>query len=174
VITDQVFIDALGAALKRQKLTASKRRIVIAYALTEPKERRNELIEVAEDVARQVQEATKATKKIKSEFEEQCDFVKWFKAGYPGVVIMSIRNGGSRTPRERVDQMREGLHPGAADLFIPAWKLWIEFKRVKGGILSEEQAIFRDYVRNNGYAWILADGCEAGKTQIIAFYENKA
>ena len=65
---------------------------------------------------------------------------------YPGIVIMSIRNGGSRSPAERVEQIMEGLHPGATDIYIPEWHCWIEFKKIKGGVLSEKQEIFRDYV----------------------------
>jgi len=170
MITDDVFIDALEAAFKKQKMKASDRKKAIACAMREPIEDRNEIVEFEEETARRYQISIKAAKKVKSEFEEQCEFVKWFKETYPGVMIMSIRNGGSRTPRERVDQLREGLHPGAADLFIPAWKLWIEFKRVKGGVLSVGQMKFRDYVRSNGYGWILAEGCEEGKMQIAVFY----
>jgi hypothetical protein len=86
---------------------------------------------------------------------------------------MWIRNGGSRTPRERADQIREGLHPGAADLYIPAWHLWIEFKKVKGGVVSKEQEAFAEYVRNTcGDYYFLAEGFEQGKLKILAFVEN--
>jgi hypothetical protein len=64
----------------------------------------------------------------------------------------------------------EGLHPGAADLFIPAWHLWIEFKKVKGGVLSEEQGKFADYVCNHNYGWFMAKGFEHGKAQISTLY----
>jgi hypothetical protein len=100
--------------------------------------------------------------------------VHWFKKTYPGVVIMSIRNGGYRTPRERADQIREGLHPGVADLYIPAKKIWIEFKKTKGGILSEEQKIFRAYVCDVCCDnWMLAEGFEDGKVKIMELIRNK-
>ncbi|MDD3644377.1 MAG: hypothetical protein PHR19_02495 [Bacteroidales bacterium] len=168
-ISDQVFKDALDAAYKAQGMTKAQRNVFIFTDMMEPMIKRNEIIEIQEERAIDHQAAKKASKKVRSEFEEQCEFVHWFKKTYPGVVIMSIRNGGSRSPRERVDQIREGLHPGAADLFIPAWMLWIEFKRVKGGVLSEEQKDFKDYVCNNNYCWLLAEGFESGKEQVENF-----
>ena len=167
MISDQFFKDALDVALKAQGLKISDRKRVIAYAMNEPREKRNTMLDNAEQVSREHQASKKASKKVRSEFEEQCEFVHWFKKTYPGVVIMSIRNGGSRTPRERADQIREGLHPGAADLYIPAWHLWIEFKKVKGGVVSEEQEKFMTYVLQEcGDDWMLAEGFEIAKMKL--------
>jgi len=107
-----------------------------------------------------------------TEFKEQCDFVAWFRDAYPGVVIMSIRNGGSRSPKESRDQMLEGLYPGAADLFIPAWLCWIEFKRVKGSVLSDHQKAFKAYVESIGQTYLLAYGFEDGKHVLNTFIES--
>jgi hypothetical protein len=48
--------------------------------------------------------------------------------------------------------------------------LWIEFKRVKGGVLSEQQQEFAKYVieKCNDY-WMLAEGFEDGKRKLIGF-----
>ena len=173
MISDEVFKDALEVAYKAQGIKVKERKEMIKNMLQINTKRRDSLIDYEENLARTHQATKKSSKKVRSEFEEQCEFVHWFKKTYPGVVIMSIRNGGSRTPRERADQIREGLHPGAADLFIPAWRLWIEFKKVKGGIVSKEQEKFADYVRNtcNDY-YFLAEGCEQGKLKILAFAGN--
>jgi hypothetical protein len=173
MISDQTFKYDLDVALKGQGYRIKERKEIIKQYFICDKNLRNGILDIEEEKAREHQKTKKASKKIRSEFEEQCEFVHWFKKTYPGVVIMSIRNGGSRTPRERADQIREGLHPGAADLFIPAWRLWIEFKKVKGGIVSKEQEKFADYVRNtcNDY-YFLAEGCEQGKLKILAFVEN--
>ena len=173
-ISDQVFKDALEVAYKAQGMNIKERRELIKLqCVAGNKEFRNAVLDIEEEKAREHQASKKASKKVRSEFEEQCEFVHWFKKTYPGVVIMSIRNGGYRTPRERSDQMREGLHPGAADLYIPAWHLWIEFKRVNGGVLSEEQKEFANYVSNEcGDIWFMAEGFEEGKKMIYGF-KNK-
>ena len=106
---------------------------------------------------------------IPSEFNEQCQFVAWFKKTYPGVVIMSIRNGGYRTPKERTEHLLEGLHPGAADLFIPAWLCWIEMKRVKGGVQSDNQKEFEAYIESIGQTYLLCEGFEIAKKKIVNF-----
>jgi hypothetical protein len=172
-ISDQVFKDAFEVALKAQGINKKDREKIIYSSQHIPVDFRDRVLDIEEKRAREYQAEKKASKKVRSEFEEQCEFVHWFKKTYPGVVIMSIRNGGYRTPRERADQMREGLHPGAADLYIPAWHLWIEFKKVKGGVLSEEQREFAKYVRITCKDFlVLAEGCEQGKLKILEFVEN--
>jgi hypothetical protein len=70
--------------------------------------------------------------------------------------------------------MREGLHPGAADLYVPEWHLWIEFKKVKGGVVSREQLDFAAYVMNKCHdSWFIAEGFELGKAKLLEFVENK-
>lgn len=172
MIEDNVFRDALDVALKGQGVKVKERREKIASYMFASKESRNHILDVEESFTRKHQAAKKASKRSPSEFEEQCNFVHWFRKTYPGVVIMSIRNGGSRTPRERVDQMREGLHPGAADLYVPEWHLWVEFKKAKGGVLSDEQEKFAIYVTLEcGDFWMLAEGFEMGKRKILEFSE---
>jgi hypothetical protein len=173
MISDEVFREALDVALKGQGFKIKERESLIKGYLMEKVENRNAILDFEERFARQHQAAKKASKRSPSEFEEQCAFVHWFKKTYPGTVIMSIRNGGSRTPRERVDQMREGLHPGAADLYVPEWHLWIEFKRVKGGVLSDEQKEFNIYVTYTCRdTWMLAEGCEDGKKKVLTFFNQ--
>ena len=173
MISDEVFRDALDVAYKAQGINKKDREIHINEMMAYPRGNRDFYIEEVELAARQHQTEKKASKRSPSEFEEQCAFVHWFKKTYPGTVIMSIRNGGSRTPRERVDQMREGLHPGAADLYVPEWHLWIEFKRVKGGVLSDEQKEFNIYVTYTCRdTWMLAEGCEDGKKKVLTFFNQ--
>lgn len=112
--------------------------------------------------------------RIPKEKKEQKDFVAWFKKNHPSVKIMMIRNDGYRTPREKVEQKEMGLLSGAADLYIPEWHLWIEMKRIKGSRLSEEQANFRDYVRNEcGDNWMMPKGCEDAIQLIQWFIDGR-
>lgn len=173
MIRDEVFKEELNLALKRQGIKIKDRNEIIKIALNYDVSLRDEILNDEEALAKAKELQEKQSKKIKSEFEEQCDFVEWFKKTYPDVVIMSIRNHGSRTPRERVDQIREGLHSGAADIYIPVWHLWIEFKKSKGGILSDQQEKFRDYVVIEcADSWVLAEGFEDGKNKIEEFYKK--
>jgi len=161
MISEEVFRQNLDAALKQQGILKKERNEKIAVYLQLDDDMWDSILDTEEDKARHIVAGKKKEKHVPSEFYEQSTFVSWFKNKYPGVVIMSIRNGGKRTVSERIEQMMEGLHPGAADLYIPKWHTWIEFKRVKGGILSDKQKEFRDYVINEcGDKWFLAEGHE--------------
>jgi len=166
MISDELFTDELNILLTRRKIKAKDRRAIIKYYLEILDLDRDKTLDLEEATTRIFVKTIKEKKAIPSEFTEQCNFVKWFKSEYPHIVIMSIRNGGHRNPRERTEQLMEGLHPGAADLYIPVWKMWIEFKRIKGGVLSEKQEEFRDYVLGIGDKWMLAIGCEDGKNKL--------
>ena len=98
----------------------------------------------------------KAQKTQKTEHQEQSEFVRRFRARYPGYVIFAIPNGGSRggergsaaiTGRLLKD---EGVTPGVPDLFIPALRAFIEMKK-KGGTLSAAQSKMLYKLASDGY-----------------------
>ena len=76
---------------------------------------------------------------IPTEHAEQVTFVQWFRLQYPGVLIFAIPNGGLRHKRVAEKLVAEGVAKGIPDLYIPAWHLWVEMKRTKGGSLSPDQ-----------------------------------
>jgi hypothetical protein len=172
MISDTVFKDSLEVALKAQGLKIVDRKRVITYAMNEPIEKRNTMLDNAEQVARENQAAKKVSKKVRSEFEEQASLVHWFRKTYPDVWIYANRNGGSRSQREKVDQIREGVLAGVADLFVPGFKLYIEMKKTKGGVTSDAQIAFREHVKQFGYSWILAEGFEDAKEKILIFIDG--
>lgn len=175
MISDDVLRTELNASLKKQKIKIKDRNELIKLALCEPIDDRDALLEKEDLKARKFIQRAKDKKNVPSEFKEQCEFVSWFKVKFPNIVIMSIRNGGYRTASERVEQIMEGLHAGAADLYIPEWHCWVEFKKKKGGILSEKQEKFRDYVIDVcGDSWFLALGFEDGKEKILKHIEDNA
>jgi hypothetical protein len=108
----------------------------------------------------------KQPKKIPTEHEEQVAFVTWFRLNYPDVRIIAIPNGGARHPKTAADLKAEGVSPGVPDLFVPAWSLWIEMKRRKGGHLSKEQTDWIAYLRVCGYNCIVARGAEDAIEQL--------
>ena len=104
---------------------------------------------------------------MNSEHIEQRNLVQWFRRRYPGVRIFAIPNGGTRSRSQGAKLKMEGVSPGVPDLFIPAWNLWIEMKREKGGHLSAPQKDWKKYIESIGGGFILGNGFEDAKAKII-------
>jgi rhodanese-related sulfurtransferase len=107
---------------------------------------------------------------VLSEHLEQREFVSWFRKTYSGVRIFAIPNGGYRSLAAASRLKAEGVSAGVPDLFIPAWRVWIEMKRADGGALSEKQKDWRGYLKFCGYIVIVAHGKKAAQDEIIALH----
>jgi hypothetical protein len=105
--------------------------------------------------------------KVPSEHVEQALLVQWFRRTYPNVLIFAIPNGGARSRATAGRLKVEGVVPGIPDLFCPEWKLWVEMKRTKGGVVSAEQRAMIDYLQSVGYRAIVCKGAEDAKAQIM-------
>lgn len=172
-ISEETFRMALDNAMKKQNITSKERGKRIGELLVcTPIEARDGVIDIEEGNAI-AHEQERRKPSIPSEFTEQCNFVNWFRHTYPGVILMSIRNGGYRQESERQSQMLEGLYPGVADLFCPEFNLWIEFKKIKNYVWKPEQKQFKEDIESIGHKYILAIGCDNGKDQIIPFIGRK-
>ena len=110
--------------------------------------------------------------RIPTEHEEQREVVKWFRRKYGPVRIFAIPNGGFRSRATAARLKAEGVSPGVPDLFVPAHNLWIEMKRVKGGVVSPEQKDWIAYLEGVNYWCIVGKGAEDAKTKILAFKEQ--
>lgn len=66
-------------------------------------------------------------------------FVDWVHETYPNLLIYAIPNGGHSSEGMRTKLKAEGMLHGMPDLHIPELNLWIEMKRVKGGVVSQYQ-----------------------------------
>lgn len=97
---------------------------------------------------------------VPSEDREQMLFVQWFRRTYPGVRIFHIPNGGNRGIREASKFKALGVSAGVPDLFVPAWALWIEMKRQKGGTVSKEQKEWHAYLLEIGHKVLIGKGFE--------------
>jgi len=106
---------------------------------------------------------------MKTEHEEQRELVKWFRQTYPLTLIFAIPNGGARSPATASRLKAEGVIKGVPDLFIPAWELWVEMKRTKGGGTSHEQDLMHLYLSSVGYKVIVPKGFEDAQKQIEDF-----
>ena len=106
---------------------------------------------------------------LPTEHEEQRDLVRWFRRKYGPVRIFAIPNGGYRSMTAAAKFKAEGVSAGIPDLFVPAWRLWVEMKRQKGGRVSPEQADWIEYLEGVGFTCIICPGSENAQAQIEAF-----
>ena len=107
------------------------------------------------------------TKKSPFESEEQIGFVRWFEITFPDVRMFHIPNGGHRAMSVAKKMKAEGVKAGVPDLFIPAWRIWIEMKRTEGGKLLKEQENWAEYLRGCGYVVIIAKGARDASLQLL-------
>lgn len=98
------------------------------------------------------------TKSGPTEHAEQLTFVSEFERRYPDVRIFAIPNGGHRHKAVAAKMKQEGQKRGVPDLYVPAWNLWIEMKRQKGGRLSEHQKDWIEYLKSIGHEVIVGSG----------------
>lgn len=109
---------------------------------------------------------TLSASNMPSEHIEQVTFVNEFEKLWPGVRIFAIPNGGFRHKATADKLKAEGVKAGIPDLFIPAWNVWIEMKRQKGGSVSKEQKDWHAYLRSVGHTVIIAKGWVDGINQL--------
>lgn len=109
------------------------------------------------------------TEKLPTEHQEQREFVSWFRKTYPGVRIFAIPNGGRRSKTEALRLKLEGVSPGVPDLFVPAWSLWVEMKRQKGGRVDPDQKDWHSYLVGIGDNVIICKGCQDAIDQVSDF-----
>jgi hypothetical protein len=170
MIDDDTFRIELDRHMKACGLKKAERSVCINNAMMDDPSSRNDLLD---DWKAQAHEA-KATARIPTEAEEQKAFVEWFRKTYPNDEIILIRNDGSRTPAEKVEQMAMGLCPGASDLFIPRWGIWLEMKRTKGSVWGEKQKDFCEYVLSLevNYRYIVGYGFDDAKAKVLAIIND--
>lgn len=106
---------------------------------------------------------------VPTEHFEQREFVMWFRKTFTTTKIFAIPNGGKRGKAEAMRLLAEGVSAGVPDLYVPAWRLWIEMKRKEGGRLSQEQKDWRDYLLGIGDSWIVAKGRDDAVRQVLEF-----
>jgi len=117
---------------------------------------------------------TSALKISPSEHSEQVGFINWFRSQYPEILIFAIPNGEKRAISVAKRLKAEGVVRGVPDLFIPAWNLWVEMKRVSGGRLSTDQKQMISYLENIGHTVIVGKGATDASQHIRKFMEKNA
>jgi len=107
-----------------------------------------------------------ASERIPTEHEEQRELVKWFRQSFGGVRIFAIPNGGARSITTAAKLKVEGVSAGVPDLYVPEWKLWIEMKRTKGGVVDKNQKDWHEYLTAIGDRVIVCRGADEAKRMI--------
>lgn len=103
---------------------------------------------------------------MKTEHEEQREFVQWMRQTHPGVRIYAIPNGGHRGASQGARLKAEGVTRGVPDLHVPALRLWIEMKRADGGTVGKEQHDWHEYLRGIGDHVVVTRGAEEAKNTV--------
>lgn len=113
---------------------------------------------------------------IPLEEEEQREVCRWLDEEYPGIKYFSVPNGGKRSAREGAAFKKTGVKAGVPDLCFPIARgcchgFYLEMKRIKGSRVEEDQAIWLDFLRGQGYATYVALGAEKAKEMILKYWE---
>jgi hypothetical protein len=116
---------------------------------------------------------TLPTHRVPTEHEEQRDFVRWWRQhpALGSILIYAIPNGGGRSKAQAAKLKSEGVTAGMPDLHIPELRLWLEFKRQKGGKVSPEQEEIHAVLRKFDTVFV-CKGSEDAKKQVLSFLQN--
>lgn len=112
-----------------------------------------------------------------SEYDEQKIFVKWLRDNK--IKCSSSGNGFSLNTKDNVMYMAKlkasGLSVGFPDLevFIGNGKsLYVEMKRKKGGVVSEAQKKWIDWLNDNGYSAKVCKGADEAIEYVKGFLDD--
>ena len=109
---------------------------------------------------------------MKTEHEEQRELIQWFRQKFDAR-IFAIPNGGQRSRTTGGKLKAEGVSAGVPDLYIPAWRVWIEMKRVKGGRLAPAQKDWVAYLESIGDTVIVGNGFMDAQNKITLMCKIK-
>jgi hypothetical protein len=107
--------------------------------------------------------------KCATELVEQILFATWLDK--MGLKYYAVPNGGWRTMSEGLKFKRSGVKSGVPDVCIPLpvepyHGLYIELKRVKGGVVSETQKEWIEYLNSVGYRAVVCKGFAAARLEV--------
>ncbi len=116
-----------------------------------------------------------SSKCIPLESEEQEALVEWLNI--KKILHFAIPNGGYRTLLEAKALKRQGVVPGVPDLFIPVARkgflgLFIELKRVKGGVITVPQSLMLKRLNFEGYKAIVCYGSYQAMVEIEEYFSD--
>lgn len=92
--------------------------------------------------------------------------------------LFAIPNGGSRDIREATKLKATGVKRGVPDICLPVkrgqWSgLWIELKKNKKAVTSDEQKEYIAFLKSQGYGAMVCYGWEEARNMLIKYLEIK-
>lgn len=108
------------------------------------------------------------------EDEEQAEVCRWLDEEHPEIKYFSVPNG-ARTAMKTAKKLKAtGLKSGVPDLVFPIPRggfhgYYQEMKRRKGGVVSDEQNLWIEFLRRKGYFVDVAKGADESKAGIMAY-----
>jgi hypothetical protein len=119
---------------------------------------------------------------VPKEFEEQEAVFNWaeiHEKRLPDLKYLNgSMNGAKRSWTTAIRAKRQGLKKGFPDISLPVPRcgyhgLYIELKRIKGGVVSKEQKEILNGLAENGYLACVCLGHEAAINVIEKYLKNK-
>jgi hypothetical protein len=171
----QSYIKLINAFIKKNDgdiCTENVKKYLMQYTKEEFEDKLREFYDLPKTIT--PASILKAKDKIHelSEHEEQVRFVRWLRDNK--VTVFSVPNGFiSGGDAKYINYMKaEGMTVGAPDLVVLVGggvTVFVEIKKEKGGVLSDAQKKFRDFLLGNGYCYCLARGAN----EAIEFIKEK-
>lgn len=113
------------------------------------------------------------------EHKEQATLIEWWRYahklfGIPEQLLFAIPNGGARSATTGALLKAEGVRAGVPDLFLAVPRgschgLFIEMKKIKGGVVSAAQEAMCAELRSQGYAVEICHGWQEAVTTITSY-----
>ena len=90
--------------------------------------------------------------------------------------IFHVPNGGWRNIRTAAKLKLQGVRPGVPDYVWPLPRgqyrgMWLELKRVRGGVVEKTQKEWHDWLRSQGYHVVVAKGAAEGWEALTSYYQ---
>lgn len=116
--------------------------------------------------------------KVPTEEQDQIKLLRWFDATYPNLKgrLAASSAGARMTWKTAKRQKAAGMQKGFPDLQLNVQRhgfagLFIEMKRIKGGVISPEQADWQDFLNAQGYLACVCKGFEAARDMIASYLD---
>lgn len=95
------------------------------------------------------------------------------------ILHYAVWNGGNKSMTEAIRAKRMGLVSGVPDICVPIPRggfcgLYLELKRLKGGVLSDNQAYWIEALRNQKYRVEVCRGADAAIEVIEDYFNGKS
>lgn len=120
----------------------------------------------------------KAMLKIPTEHNEQVSLFNWAwtqRRQYPELdLLFAVPNGGQRRKRTAGMLRAEGVKSGIPDVVLPVPRngyhgAYLEMKRTKGGVVSEDQKKWIECLRAQGYFVAVCKGWVEAKDVLVNY-----